>query len=44
LFTETGPFNLQDGLFGIMLVFITLGVWVGLASSVLIRRAGTAAA
>ena len=40
LFTETGPFNLQDGLFGIMLVFITLGAWVGLASIVMIRRAG----
>jgi hypothetical protein len=39
LFTKTGPFNLQDGLFGIMLVFITLGVWVGLASIVMIRRA-----
>jgi hypothetical protein len=41
LFTETGPFNLQDGLFGIMLVFITLGVWVTLASVVMIQRAGT---
>lgn len=40
----TGPFNLQDGLFGIMLVFITLGAWVGLASIVLIRRAETPAA
>jgi hypothetical protein len=30
---------LQDGLFGIMLVFITLGVWVALASIVMIRRA-----
>jgi hypothetical protein len=39
LFTETGAFNLQDGLFGIMLVFITLGVWVALASLVLIQRA-----
>jgi hypothetical protein len=41
LFTKTGPFNLQDGLFGIMLVFITLGLWVGLTSIVLIRRART---
>jgi hypothetical protein len=41
LFTETGPFNLQDGLLGIMLVFITLGVWVTLASVVMIQRAGT---
>jgi hypothetical protein len=41
LFTETGPFNLQDGLFGIMLVFISLGVWVALASIVMIRGAGT---
>lgn len=42
LFTKTGPFNLKDGLFGILLVFITLGVWTGLASVVLIARAGQA--
>jgi hypothetical protein len=38
LFTTTGPFNLKDGLFGIMLVFFSLGVWVTLASLVLIGR------
>ena len=39
LFTKTGPFNLKDGLFGIMLVFITLAAWVTLASVVMIYRA-----
>ena len=39
LFTKTGPFNLKDGLFGILLVFISLGVWAILASLIMIRRA-----
>jgi hypothetical protein len=38
-FTKTGPFNLKDGLLGILLVFISLGVWATLASLVMIRRA-----
>lgn len=37
-FTKTGVFNLKDGLLGILLVFGTLGLWVTLASLVLIRR------
>jgi hypothetical protein len=40
-FTKTGPFNLKDGLLGILFVFLTLGVWTALASILMIRRAGT---
>ena len=40
-FTATGPFNLKDGLLGILLVFGTLGVWTVLTSLALIRRAGS---
>jgi hypothetical protein len=42
LFTFTGPFNLMDGLFGIMLVLGSLGTWISLASVVLIQRSGRA--
>jgi hypothetical protein len=44
LFTFTGAFNLMDGLFGIMLVFISLGIWVFSASIAMVRRAGAGTA
>jgi hypothetical protein len=40
LFTFTGPFNLMDGLLGIMLVVGSLGTWIALASAVMVKRAG----
>ena len=40
-FIATGPFNLKDGLFGILLVFGPLAAWISLASIVMIRQVGS---